>query len=49
MWIGKLKQYLENERRYRPKAYQRLISGLVGWSITFIVYAIYIIKWYMFN
>ena len=47
--IKKIKNWLENERRYHKKPYQRLMSGLCGWSITIILTIIMLLKHYVFN
>lgn len=47
--LNRWKQILEKERRYNEKSYQRLISGLAGWSITAIAFIVWLIKWYVLN
>lgn len=45
--MKKIKRWINYQRRYNPKSFQRLISGILGWSITIVLYALYFIKWYL--
>lgn len=48
-WIYDWKQKMKRKRRYNEKAYQRLMSGLAGLSISFIAYIIWLVKWYVLS
>ena len=47
--IKKITQRLKEKYWYSERMYQYVISGIMGWAITLVIFIIWILKFYVFD
>lgn len=47
--IKKLNQNLKKKYWYSDRTYQYVVSGIIGWGITGIMFIAWLIRWYVLN
>ncbi len=47
--IKKITQRLKEKYWYSERIYQYVISGIMGWAITLVIFIVWILKFYVFD